>query len=274
MIDDCRLCLAKGVELRDSHFMPRLLYALFRAGDLEPVRFSREAIYPTSKQVKDYVFCADCEQCFNREGENWIRPLLPSVGGPFPLRNRLLKQAPVSDFGDVTLYAAGRNPDIDVLKLIHFAYGVFFKAAVHSWRGDSIEPFLAMPPEEIEVLRLYLFGKADLPKTMALCVTIDSAPVIWQALNEPYRAEPLLGFKRYVFYVPGILFQLCVGDGVQDKIPTCINGYPDGAVLYENVSISMRNTGREELAKAKRTKKLDDIMADIESKDLNIRLGD
>jgi len=61
-----------------------------------------------------------------------------------------------------------------------------------------------MPPEEIEALRLYLLGKAGLPKTMALCVTIDSAPVIWQAMNEPYRAEPLLGFKRYVFYVPGV----------------------------------------------------------------------
>jgi len=36
----------------------------------------------------------------------------------------------------------------------------------------------------------------------------------------------------------------------------------------------MRNTGRKELAKAKRTKKLDDMMADLESKGQNIRLGD
>ena len=72
----------------------------------------------------------------------------------------------------------------------------------------------------------------------------------------------------------GVFFQLCIGDGVQEKIPTCINGSPDGAVLYENVSISMRNTGREELKHAERPQKLLDMMADLEKKGLSIRLGD
>jgi hypothetical protein len=84
--------------------------------------------------------------------------------------------------------------------------------------------------------------KERLPKIMTLCVTVASAPVVWQAMIEPYPAEPLLGFKRYVFYVPGVFFQLCICDGVQEKIRTCVNGGLDGPVLYENVSISMRNT--------------------------------
>jgi hypothetical protein len=33
----------------------------------------------------------DCEQLFNREGENWFCPLLPTVSGPFPLRERVMK---------------------------------------------------------------------------------------------------------------------------------------------------------------------------------------
>jgi hypothetical protein len=273
-IGDCRLCLSKGVPLHDSHFMPRSLYPLFRAGNLHPVRFFREKMAQTSEQAKDYVFCGDCEKTFNREGESWIHTLFATPGGPFPLRKRLLKQVPIKDFGEVKLFAAAKNLEIDVAKLTHFGCGVFLKAAVHPWHGDPTKPYIEMEHDEIDALRQYLLGTADLPKAMALCVTIDSAPVVWQAMNEPYRAEPLVGFKRYVFYVPGVVFQLCTGGGVQEKIPACINGSPDGTILYENVSISMRNTGRVELKDVERPKNLVDMMADLEKKGLNVRLGD
>ena len=81
----CKLCLTSGAELCDSHFIPRSFYSLFRDGKNEPIRFSSESMYPTSKQIKDLVFCVDCEERFNRDGENWVRPLLPTVGGPFPV---------------------------------------------------------------------------------------------------------------------------------------------------------------------------------------------
>lgn len=273
-IGDCPLCRSVSVPLHDSHFMPRSLYPLFRAGNLHPVRFSREKIAQTSEQVTDYVFCGACEETFNRDGESWIHTLFAKLGGPFPLRDRLLKQVPVLEIGDTKLFAAAKNPEIDVPKLTHFGCGVFFKAAVHCWHGDPGRPYIQMEPNEIDALRQYLLGKADLPKTMALCVTVDSAPVVWQAMNEPYPAEPLQGFRRYVFYVPGIFFQLCIGDGVQDLLHTCINGNPDGPVLYEKVSISMRNTAREELKEAERPQKLLNMMADLEKSGQNVRLGD
>ena len=273
-IGNCPLCLSGGASLHDSHFMPRSLYPLFRAGNLHPVRFSREKVAQTSEQVTDYVFCGACEKLFNRGGESWIHTLFARLNGPFPLRERLLKQAPTADLGDAKLYAAGINPEIDVPNLTHFGCGIFFKGSVHCWHGDPRKPYIKMERDEIDALRRYLFGKAALPKTMALCITIDSAPVVWQAMNEPYQAEPLLGFKRYVFYVPGIFFQLCIGDGVQEKIPTCINGSADGPVLYENISLSMRNTAREELKDAEPPQKLFDMMADLEKKGLSIRLGD
>jgi hypothetical protein len=78
----CKLCLTPEAELHDSHFLPRSFYALFRDGKNEPIRFSPESVYPTSKQIKDFVFCGDCEERFNRDGENWVRPLLPTVSGP------------------------------------------------------------------------------------------------------------------------------------------------------------------------------------------------
>lgn len=128
---------------------------------------------------------------------------------------------------------------------------------------------------EIEALRLYVHGEADLPKTIALCVTVDSSPVVWQAMNEPYRAENCLGFKRYVFYVPGVFFQLLIGEDVQDAMmANCINANPLRPVLVEGVSKPMRNTAREMLANARRTKKLEETTAEIEAKGLGIRLGE
>jgi hypothetical protein len=45
----CKLCLTPAAELRDSHFLRRSFYALFRDGKNEPIRFSPESVYPTSK---------------------------------------------------------------------------------------------------------------------------------------------------------------------------------------------------------------------------------
>ena len=111
------------------------------------------------------------------------------------------------------------NPEINVDKLTHFGIGVFYKGAVHPWKNGTPEPYLEVAPEEQEALRKCLLGLADLPKGMALSVSVDSLPVVWQGMIQPYRAEPLGGFKRYVFYVPGIFFQLLIGEGVQDVVP-------------------------------------------------------
>lgn len=272
---DCPLCLLQGVFLHDSHFMPKSLYPLFRAGNLQPVRFSRDKMVQTSKQVTDYVFCGPCEKVFNAGGESWIHTRFAVLDGPFPLRESLLKQAPVQEMGETKVYAAATNPEMDVPKLTHFGCGVFFKAAVHPWDGDDpTRPYILMEPNEIDALRQYLLGKADLPKTMALCTTVDSAPVVWQAMTQPYPIAPILGLKCHLFYVPGIAFQLFIGEDAQEKVPTCINSSPDGRVMYENVSLTMRNTGRVELKDVERPQKLLNMMADLDKKGLSVRLGD
>ena len=54
----------------------------------------------------------------------------------------------------------------------------------------------------------------------------------------------------------------------------CINANALRPVLVEDVSKPMRNTTREETAKARRTKKLKETTAEIEAKGLSIRLGE
>jgi hypothetical protein len=229
-------------------------------------------MYSSTKQVKDYVFCGGCEQCFGN-AEAWIKPMLPELGGPFTLRERLMKQAPIHKTADWELYETASNPEIDVGKLTHFGIGVFYKGSVHPWNNGTEDPFLKLLPEEQEALRRYLLGLAELPKNMALCVTVDSLPVVWQGMIQPYRTDPLRGFKRYVFYIPGILFQLLIGDGMQDVVPN-FSADPRHLILVEDVSHPMRNTAREQTANAKRPEKLEKTTAEIDSRGLSIRLGD
>jgi hypothetical protein len=269
----CKLCLTADAELRDSHFTPKSTYGLFHDGTNEPVRFVEKSLFPSSKQVKDYVFCGDCEQLFNREGENWFCPLLPTVGGPFPLRERVMKGPVLYRDETTAVFQAANNPEVDTAKLTHFALGMFYKAAVHSWKKDAAEPHMLMEPENLEAIRQYLLGQSDLPKRMALCITVDSLTTPLQMSVQPYRMEDAQGLKRYVFYLAGVLFQLFVGEDAAEKNVACFGVHPGRPIWMQNVSIVVRDTSREEFKGAKRTKKLEETLKDLDEKGLSIRLG-
>lgn len=270
----CKLCLTPDIDLRDSHFTPKSLYGLFRDGTNEPVRFVEKSLFPSSKQVKDYVFCGDCEQLLSHEGENWFCPLLPTVGGPFPLRERLMKAPTLYRDKNMAIFRTVGNPGVDAAKLTHFALGMFLKAAVHSWKKDRTEPYMQMEPENVEAIRVYLLGKGDLPKRMVLCITVDSLATPLQMSVQPYRMEDTQSLKRYVFYLPGVFFQLLIGDDAAGKNSACFGVHPARPILMENVSIPVRNTGREEFKGAKKTKKLEQTLKELDEKGLSIHLGE
>lgn len=271
----CKLCLRHNVDLLNSHFLPRSVYSLLRTDEYEPVFYSSKSAYPGSKQTKDCVFCCKCEQLFSKQGENWVAPLLPKLAGRFPLRERLVKQAPLQTDGKAALFIASSNAEIDVPKLTHFAVGCFYKASVHPWSGRiDRDAYMPLPAEDVEGLRLYLNGQANLPTSVALMVTVDSLPTVWQAAVYPYRAEPLLGFRRYLFYVPGILFQLMIGNDVQNAFKWCINGHANHPVIVTDVSHRMRDASRAEVKNAHQTVKLKETWAEIENRGLGVRLGD
>lgn len=57
-------------------------------------------------------------------------------------------------------------------------------------------------------------------------------------------------------------------------MPACFSVHPTSPVVGENVSIPVRNTGRKQLANARRTKKLGETIKDLEARGKNIPLGD
>jgi hypothetical protein len=82
--------------------------------------------------------------------------------------------------------------------------------------------------------------------------------------SESYWAEPLLGHKQYVFYVPGIFFPLCIGDNARDDFPICVNASINATILYKNVSVPMRHTAHVALEHADRPHKVIDMVNGFE----------
>lgn len=124
---------------------------------------SPEIIIESDRMLHDYVFCDDCEDIFNKGGESWVLPLLARLETSFPLYDLLTKQAPSQVLDETKIYLAARNPEIQSGKLIHFAMGIFFKAAVHSWSGSKTEPWINLGPYT-ERLRTFVLGETPFPE--------------------------------------------------------------------------------------------------------------
>jgi hypothetical protein len=87
-IEQCKLCLQTRA-LQDSHLMPAALYRQGRLdGDANPytTMVTARGKFQTSKEIKDYILCRECEQRFNRNGERYTMSQVTQKGGKsFPL---------------------------------------------------------------------------------------------------------------------------------------------------------------------------------------------
>jgi hypothetical protein len=239
----CPLCDEEKL-LRDSHFMPAALrdFCSFPGG--HPIVVTPDIIIESDRMLHDYVFCADCEDIFNKGGETWVLTVLARLDAPFPLYDMLVKQAPAQEDGDSKLYAAARNPEIRTDKLIHFAMGIFFKGAVHSWSGTRTEPWINLGPYA-EPLRTFLLGKAPFPARM--CLTLGVLPWPTRAIEfcYPYR-DSTEGKFNYRFNACGVQFVLEVGRTVTPEARTaCFGSSPFHPILLADFASNIQLPFRE-----------------------------
>jgi hypothetical protein len=103
--------------------------------------------------------------------------------------------------GDSALYAAAKNPEIDVPKVIHFAMGMIWKASVHRWNGKRVEPLIDLGKYGEDV-RKFLRGEAKFPEHMALTVGVTPPPIT-PTFTMPYRGSAT-DYHNFLFHVPGI----------------------------------------------------------------------
>ena len=215
----CRLCLQAGKLLLDSHLIPKYLYKRLRTPSLRdsnPVVITAKVVKTSSRQVKDYLLCEECEDRFNKGGERWIS-LNGMSDGVFPLRDALRATQPVATLDKAQLYCTTALPSQSTDKFSYFAGSVFWRAAVHEWRNEEFEiKKLELGPYE-EPLRLFLIGQTAFPSNMALWVTISSSDHLSGSIMFPYLKNRS-DYRQFHFAISDIAFDLFVGFRIADEI--------------------------------------------------------
>jgi hypothetical protein len=250
----CKYCLRPDIPLVRSHLAPAALYDLCRAPDLEPIVVTAEVAMSSSRELKHPLLCAECDGSLSRDGEDWVLPLLATIDGEFPFYDILEKVPPDVVDGEIKVYAASRNPEIDVQKLAHFALAIFWKASVHSWRGNRTQPQIELGKYGDE-LRKFLRMEGPFPKYMSLHIGVPPPPVKQISFCQPYRGS-VTEFHHFIFHVPGIQFTLSVGNRIGEAKETCFYSNPLHPIVVADISGDIRAIFQKVLTTAHKSRKL------------------
>src|SRR5438270_464452 len=137
-VGSCGLCREHRV-LQNSHLLPAAIYRLVRDPQWRnpnPVTVTSSHAGQTSRQVRGYFLCEDCEERFNRNGERYVVSQC-ARRDHFPLRELLLRDvrlvaaAPEILIGDVSS-ALGDH----IEEYLYFAASIFWRAAARIWAPD------------------------------------------------------------------------------------------------------------------------------------------
>jgi hypothetical protein len=217
----CRLCL-QPKELRRSHLLPAFLYRLSRqpgAGNPNPIVMTSMVVVPTSKQLRDYLLCDECERRFSEHGENWIARQVYN-GRDFPFLDRLNVAIPLHATPQVKIFS-GADAGIDTGKLAYFALSVVWRASVHKWlmpdgKTTSIDLGAFQEP-----IRRFLLSETAFPAHVVVVVTACTDWVSQQTVFPP-SAVPENPHTVFSSVVRGIAFRVLVGSDLPPEIrETC-----------------------------------------------------
>jgi hypothetical protein len=208
----CKMCLVEK-DLVLSHLMPAALYGYCREKGGSAVLVGDGRVMYTDRETKDHLLCLQCEDILNRGGETWVNPKLATIGPrTFPLYDLLAKSPAACVSNEGAIYRTRDNPEIDVKKLAHFALGIFWKASVHSWKGDTANPKINLGAHS-EAIRTWLQGEIAFPRDVNLQIIVSKTERAQIILKEPAEGTPQT-WGSFWMHVPGVLFILDVGPNV------------------------------------------------------------
>ncbi len=256
----CRLCL-KERPLQESHLLAAGFYKIIRdnsPSDEHPVWVSSDGVaLSTSRQTTAPMLCGECEQRFNKKGEDWVLKNCCRGAGQFPLQKLAHEE-----FGLVgtweTLESTGYSPGsasvIAQEQLVYFGASVFWRAAARSWNTPlGKQSQLEFGPCQ-EKFRKFLLGEQPLPKGFVLIVTLN----IDLNNNVPFELPQALRkcdtYRQYQFRIPGICFLGLLGAKIAPELRT-ISTFPAG-YLHATSGSEWSETMREVITNSKLKGKL------------------
>ncbi|HEV7842629.1 MAG TPA: hypothetical protein VGO69_02985, partial [Pyrinomonadaceae bacterium] len=188
-------------------------------GGEAPIVMNSEITISKNEQVRNYVFCKDCEDRFNKNGEGWILKNCFRDGEGFALKDALGAAEP--EYNDANLfkvYASAKLTGIDVSKIVYFAASVFWKSSVHRWQSGKhklTSPTLGRKYEE--QFRQFLLGNEGFPEKATLWLSLITDDQLWNYFTFPYGRKEN-GYWRKEFQFFGFVFTLFIGNLVPSDI--------------------------------------------------------
>ena len=173
---------------------------------------TRTTAIRTSRQIRDWLLCWDCEQNFSTKGVNWVMRNCYRHGQGFRLQEALKQSTPLYDDGEYRVYWATKIPNIDIPSLVYFACSLFWRAAVHRWKYPNATVHIELGPYK-DTLHRHLFGKEALPESVAIFVGTSCLENPINSVNFPHGRRRGT-FRHYEFHIPGIVFDLYLGNAL------------------------------------------------------------
>ena len=256
-------CLNEGVELQDSHFLPKAIYKILRDDDEKnpnPWKLTPEAAVQTSKQITEYLLCSSCEQNLNKNGENWVLRHCLKSDSNFLIKEILDKKVAdiidPSDLSGTRIYYTLKIIEINIGALTYLASSVFWRGSIHAWNQDGTVPVPLGPYQER--FRKYLNGEAAFPRHCFLWVLVRDGDKI-NCLTYAPIGQKKLTYWVYKFPIPGLAFFLFVGKCVPalyrnycfvsgDSNPIIVTPDIEKHLLTDAVQMGLRGMARQQLA--------------------------
>lgn len=217
----CLLC-QEVQPLCDSHLLPKAAYRLLRALNPNreaPLLMDEDSLCISHRQISGYVLCEKCEALLHKNGEDWV--LAHCYRGPddFPIAATLAALGPDYVHNGNGIFATDRiSEGVDIDAMIHFACGVFWKAAAYTWRPTR-KPIHIELGGYTEPLRLFVYGKAPFPEGLILRTRISA----WQGdasrlcgVMHPPESGRTVRFRSHQFSMLGLNFELLAGSHIPD----------------------------------------------------------
>lgn len=225
------------MELQESHFLPAAAYrATRKLGGVAPVTYREGIALQNDDQMTAHILCADCEERFNRNGEDWVLRFCNRPGG-FRLYDLVTALRPTIGGSDLQMYETQHVAKIDGDKLAYFCLSILWRGAAHRWKwGKNPVETYSLGPRYSEKIRKYLLGEIEFPEKIAVQISLLNDPNMCQGFSVPDRQRLKDGLWRYPFFFLGISFICFLGNVMDnDCYKWCIVRSPERYIFVGNL---------------------------------------
>lgn len=228
VLGQCRLCL-NVKRLRESHLMPRALYAPGKKGIQYATR-SQFGVNP--EHIKAHLLCFDCEQRFDQFGESEVlRWLAPKAARQFPLHERLRVAVPCGQTRQMSVHE-GSDVGVDAEKFAYFTLSVVWRRSIHEWANFD---GTALPQWSLgafgEQMRGFLAGDTEFPPDTAIMVIVCSDEYTRQFWTAP-STDVVYNCLGFEFIARGVYFRGLMGHHLSPAFHEVSCASPHGRILH------------------------------------------